>query len=84
MQYNELVRGEAPVSRLGFGLMRLPTREENGRRVIDRERAIGMIRHGIDAGVSYVDTAYMYHDGESEIVAGLALKDGYRENYKTK
>lgn len=67
------------VSRLGFGCMRLPTRKENGKRVIDRARAIALIRQGIDGGINYVDTAYGYHDGESEIVVGEALKGGYRE-----
>lgn len=70
------------VSRLGFGAMRLPTMQEGDQQVIDRKRAIGMIRRGIDAGISYVDTAYPYHRGESEIVVGQALKDGYREKVK--
>ena len=70
------------VSRLGFGAMRLPTMQEGENQVIDRKRAIGMIRRGIDAGITYVDTAYPYHRGESEIVVGQALKDGYREKVK--
>jgi len=71
------------VSRLGFGMMRLPTVEnEAGKQVIDRAEAIRMVRHGIDQGINYVDTAYGYHDGESEIVTGLVLKDGYRRKVK--
>lgn len=70
------------VSRLGFGTMRLPTMQDGDKTVIDRKRAISLIRNGIDSGINYVDTAYGYHNGESEIVTGLALKDGYREKVK--
>ncbi len=78
MRYNQFgTLGET--SRLGFGLMRLPCREDGS---VDEERAIRLIRRGIDGGITYVDTAYPYHGGQSEAVAGKALKDGYREKVK--
>lgn len=71
------------VSRLGFGMMRLPTmKNDQGHDVINRAEAIRMVRRAIDQGLNYVDTAYGYHGGESEIVTGLALKEGYRERVK--
>ncbi|HSK68347.1 MAG TPA: aldo/keto reductase, partial [Candidatus Limnocylindria bacterium] len=79
MQYVPFGKTGRQVSRLGFGMMRLPTTEQDGKQVIDRGEAIRMVRRGIDAGINYVDTAYGYHGGESETVTGLALKDGYRD-----
>lgn len=76
MQYRTFDKTGQKVSLLGMGTMRLPVTEDGQ---VDRETAISMIRHSIDEGINYVDTAYMYHDGESEKIVGQALKDGYRE-----
>lgn len=78
MQYRQLGNTGLKVSALGFGCMRLPTLEP-GKPTIDRKKAINLIRSGIDSGINYIDTAYPYHNQESEVVVGLALKDGYRE-----
>ncbi len=66
------------LSILGFGCMRLPMVDGK----IDEGRAISQIREAIDNGVNYVDTAWPYHDGESETILGKALQDGYREKVK--
>lgn len=78
MNYRDFPAANRKVSALGMGCMRLPTLKEEGN-PIDRPEAVRIIRHLIDNGVTYVDTAYPYHDGKSEGLVGEALKDGYRE-----
>ena len=63
---------------LGFGCMRFP--EKNGK--IDEALSIRLLRHAIDNGVTYLDTGWSYHDGQSEPFLSRALADGYREKVK--
>jgi hypothetical protein len=77
MKYRNMGSLPWKVSALGFGAMRLPSK--GMLRGVDEKKAIEIIRFGIEQGINYIDTAWLYHLGQSERVLGLALKDGYRE-----
>ncbi len=81
MQYRPFGKLDFQVSALGFGTMRLPLKGTDYSD-IDEAQSIEMIRYAIDRGVNYLDTAYGYHGGKSEIVVSKALKGGYREKVK--
>ncbi len=62
---------------LGFGLMRLPVKDGK----VDRETARSMVDRAMAAGCNYFDTAYMYHNGESESFVADALNNYPRDSY---
>ena len=45
----------------------------------DESDGIRIIRSALDRGINFMDNCWDYHDGESEIRMGKALRDGYRE-----
>ena len=71
MEKRKLEKLGIETSLLGFGCMRFPTTAEGK---IDEPEAEKMLDKAIAAGVNYIDTAYPYHNGDSEPFVGRALK----------
>lgn len=79
MLYREYGKTKEQVSLLGFGCMRFP--QIDGK--IDEEKASQMLKYAIDNGINYIDTAYPYHNKESEPFVGNFLKEnGLRDKVK--
>jgi len=66
------------LSLLGFGAMRLPVNAEGS---IDEPQVKEMTRYAMEHGVNYFDTAWPYHNGESERVMGRILSEYPRDSY---
>lgn len=69
------------LSNLGLGTMRLPNKGVNGDTPIDEEETAKMVEYAINKGINYFDTAWGYHNGESELVMGKVLKKYPRESF---
>lgn len=67
------------LSVLGFGAMRLPMLDDGAR--IDEPDAERMMDYAVEHGVNYFDTAWGYHNGQSEVVLGRVLGKYARESY---
>ena len=81
MKHRQFGKLNWQVSALGFGTQRLPI--ERADCYSNKHcKAVKMIRYAIDLGINYIDTAYNYLQGKSEVLVGLALEDGYREKVK--
>lgn len=78
MEYRSMDKLGVKPSLLGFGCMRFPLREGGG---IDEAEAEKMLDKAIASGVTYIDTAYPYHNGESEPFVGRVLKKYERSSF---
>ena len=76
MRYNDFK--DLKISALGFGTMRLPMTEDGS---IDYDCASLMAEQAIQGGITYFDTAYRYHEGESENFCGSVLSQYPRSSY---
>lgn len=75
MIYNDFC--DLKLSALGMGCMRLPLKDKK----IDVDQVRQMVKYAFDNGVNYFDTAWGYHDGESEKVMGEVLADYPRDSF---
>ncbi len=68
------------LSALGMGAMRLPTVNGNDAE-IDSAAVEEMVAYAMEQGVNYYDTAWGYHNGNSELVMGKALAKYPRDSF---
>ena len=68
------------LSALGMGAMRLPVINGNDAS-IDEAAVFAMVDEAMAKGVNYYDTAWGYHNGNSELVMGRALARYPREKF---
>lgn len=78
MQYRYFTKKQIKVSTLGLGCMRLPILEDDLSQ-IDEIKANELLEFAIDKGINYIDTAYNYHQGMSEVFLGNTLSKSQRE-----
>src|SRR6266436_4818646 len=73
MIYRTLGSTGETVSAIGIGGWHL------GLEKVDEQLAIRIVRSAIDRGINFQDNSWAYNEGASELRAGKALSDGYRE-----
>lgn len=78
MEYRKLDKLGIEISLLGFGCMRFPLSEDGSINEVESEK---MIDKAIAEGVNYIDTAYPYHNGDSEPFVGKVLRKYDRSTY---
>lgn len=73
MKYNKFGNTGEMISALGFGCMRLPEYEKDGKWYLDEDECTEMLMHAYHNGVNYFDSAYYYSHSNNEAMMGKAL-----------
>lgn len=68
------------MKKLGFGCMRLPLLEKDKNSSIDFEQTCKMFDYFLEHGFTYFDTAYMYHEYQSEKFVKKCLVERHRRD----
>ena len=71
MVYRTLGSTGEPVSLIGMGGFHIGNPETDA-------ESVALIRTAIDRGITFMDNCWDYHEGNSEVRMGKALRDGYR------
>ncbi|MEV5492327.1 aldo/keto reductase [Streptomyces bobili] len=74
MSNDFLLGGDLPVSRLGFGAMRLPTNTFRGP-ARDPEAGRAVLRRAVELGVDHIDTAAFYTSGDGTVRANALIRE---------
>ena len=73
MLYRTLGRTGEKVSVIGMGGFHI------AKHGLSDDESIRLVRSAIDRGITFMDNSWDYNEGQSEILMGKALKDGYRQ-----
>ena len=74
MQRVEYGKTGKMITRLGFGVLRLPSELRGKELVYDEDKSVDVIRHAIDSGLNYFDTAPSYCGKRSQSILGRAIR----------
>ncbi|MDD3863165.1 MAG: aldo/keto reductase [Eubacteriales bacterium] len=74
MQRVEYGKTGKMITRLGFGVLRLPSEIRGKELVYDEDKSVDVIRHAIDSGINYFDTAPSYCGKLSQSILGKAIR----------
>ena len=71
------------MAKLGMGMMRLPLLDENDQKSVDMDQVNEMVDAYMASGFNHFDTAFVYHEGMSEITFKKAVVERYpRDSFK--